>query len=134
MSADRTTRQAGYLHATYRDFPAPTPGQDLVLLDTREVEGGGEWSGNFHRHLHYLFPSRRLEHAGRRHPRFFFDDSQTPQAYGTGDEMEWRRRLLGWSQYDAAPLPGTRPAARNAKEAKNDLDMMSQRIAFSLRT
>src|SRR5262249_31572393 len=36
-----------YFHATYRDHPTPEPGQDLVLLDTRKVEGGGHWSGQF---------------------------------------------------------------------------------------
>src|SRR5207247_2290945 len=37
----------GYFHATYRDFPKPEFGKDLVLLDTRTTEGGGDWSGNF---------------------------------------------------------------------------------------
>ena len=36
----------GYFHATYRDHPQPEPGKDLVLLDTREAEGGGDWSGH----------------------------------------------------------------------------------------
>src|SRR5262249_24308500 len=36
-----------YFHATYRDHPAPDPGQDLLLLDTKQVEGGGDWSGSF---------------------------------------------------------------------------------------
>ncbi len=40
-------QNVGYFHATYRDFTNPIAGQDLVLLDTREVEGGGDWSGNF---------------------------------------------------------------------------------------
>src|SRR5262249_20423776 len=35
-----------YFHATYRDHPNPEPGQDLVLLDTRDTEGGGDWSGH----------------------------------------------------------------------------------------
>jgi hypothetical protein len=30
-----------YFHATYRDHPSPEPGKDLLLLDTRETEGGG---------------------------------------------------------------------------------------------
>jgi len=28
-------------------FPNPEPGHDLVLLDTRKTEGGGDWSGHF---------------------------------------------------------------------------------------
>ena len=37
----------GYFHATYRDHSKPELGKDLVLLDTRETEGGGDWSGSF---------------------------------------------------------------------------------------
>ena len=33
----------GYFHATYRDHPNPVPGEDMVWLDTRETEGGGDW-------------------------------------------------------------------------------------------
>lgn len=36
----------GYFHATYRDHADPRPGHDLVFLDTRETEGGGDWSGS----------------------------------------------------------------------------------------
>src|SRR5262249_38070270 len=35
-----------YFHATYRDHPRPEAGKDLVLLDTRKAEGGGDWSGH----------------------------------------------------------------------------------------
>jgi len=47
----------GYFHATYRDHPNPIPGQDLVLLDTRQTEGGGR------RHILDFFRSRRAQHA-----------------------------------------------------------------------
>ncbi|MGC2402417.1 MAG: DUF2961 domain-containing protein [Acidobacteriaceae bacterium] len=74
-------------HATYRDIPHPTPGEDMVLLDTREAEGDKEWSGSF------VGTSFIFSHAGELRtlegdPRFFFDDSLTPQAQGTGTE-EW---------------------------------------------
>ncbi len=36
-----------YFHATYRDHPQPERGKDLVLLDTRGVEGSEVWSGHF---------------------------------------------------------------------------------------
>src|SRR6266516_2223887 len=36
-----------YFHATHRDFARPEPGQDLVLLDSRQTEGGVDWSGHF---------------------------------------------------------------------------------------
>src|SRR5436190_20588521 len=39
--------QVTYFHATYGDHPKPEPGKDLLLLDTRETETGGDWSGNF---------------------------------------------------------------------------------------
>src|SRR5206468_8630993 len=39
--------QVTYFHATYRDHPEPEKGEDMVLLDTRQTEGGGDWSGNF---------------------------------------------------------------------------------------
>lgn len=76
-----------YFHATYRDFPTPTPGHDLVLLDTRGQESENEWSGSF------VGTSVIFSHNGdlktlEGDPRFFFDDSLTPQAQGTGTE-EW---------------------------------------------
>jgi hypothetical protein len=77
----------GYFHATYRDHPHPTPGQDLVLLDTHAIEDHGTWSGQL------VGTSFIFSHAAglktlEGDPRFFFDDSQTPQAQGTGTE-EW---------------------------------------------
>lgn len=81
----------GYFHASYRDFPHPLrdpgPGRDLVLLDTPQIEGGGDWHG------HIVGTSLVFSHAGRLDtlegdPRFFFDDSLTPQVQGTGTE-EW---------------------------------------------
>jgi hypothetical protein len=79
--------QLAYLHATYRDMPHPAPGEDMVLLDTREAEGAKEWSGSF------VGTSFIFSHEGHLQtlegdPRFFFDDSLTPQAQGTGTE-EW---------------------------------------------
>ena len=73
--------QLAYFHATYRDHPNPTPGEDLVLLDTRTEEGSKDWSGSF------VGTSFIFSHdAGLRtlegDPRFFFDDSLTPQAQG----------------------------------------------------
>jgi hypothetical protein len=79
--------QAGYLHATYRDHPSPPRGQDLVLLDTANVEGGGAWCGSFIG-TSIVFSDRAEFGTLEGDPRFFFDDSQTPQAQGTGTE-EW---------------------------------------------
>ena len=77
----------GYFHATYRDHPHPQLGHDLTLLDTRAAEGGGEWSGSFVG-TSFIFSHRAALDTLEGDPRFFFDDSQTPQAQGTGTE-EW---------------------------------------------
>jgi hypothetical protein len=36
-----------YFHATYTDHPKPVDGEDIVYLDTKTTEGGGDWSGHF---------------------------------------------------------------------------------------
>lgn len=77
----------GYFHATYVDHGEPRRGHDLVFLDTQEVEGGGDWSGSFVG-TSFIFSDRAVLTTLEGDPRFFFDDSQTPQAYGTGTE-EW---------------------------------------------
>jgi Protein of unknown function (DUF2961) len=87
LPLETPANQVGYFHATYRDMPHPTPGEDMVLLDTRESEGAKEWSGSF------VGTSFIFSHDGQLRtlegdPRFFFDDSLTPQAQGTGTE-EW---------------------------------------------
>ena len=79
--------EAAYFHATYRDHPNPEPGKDLVLLDTRETEGASEWAG------HLVGTSSIFSHRAdlstlEGDPRFFFDESLTPQVKGTGTE-EW---------------------------------------------
>ncbi|HEU4753452.1 MAG TPA: DUF2961 domain-containing protein, partial [Armatimonadota bacterium] len=76
-----------YFHATYRAHPDPERGKDLVLLDTREAEGGGDWSGSFVG-TSFIFSHNAVLSTLEGDPRFFFDDSETPQAYGTGTE-EW---------------------------------------------
>jgi hypothetical protein len=81
------TNWAGYFHATYVDQGAPTPGVDLVLLDTTKTEGGGDWCGNFVG-TSFIFSDRAASVTLEGDPRFLFDDSQTPQVQGTGTE-EW---------------------------------------------
>ena len=82
-----SAQEVGYFHATFRDHANPEPGKDLVLLDTRETEGGGDWSGNFIG-TSWIFSMEANLGTLEGDPRFFFDDSETPQAYGTGTE-EW---------------------------------------------
>jgi hypothetical protein len=77
----------GYFHATYRDHAQPEPGRDLVLLDTRDAEGGGDWTGSFVG-TSFIFSHNANLTTLEGDPRFFFDDSNSPQGQGTGTE-EW---------------------------------------------
>jgi hypothetical protein len=130
-SMDDPFEQAAYFHATYRDHPQPEPGKDLVLLDTREAEGGGDWSGNF------VGTSWIFSHAGNLNtlegdPRFFFDDSQSPQAYGTGTE-EWGGGGDYWGGLNMTlPFAGHPCGARNPKEAKDPEDLIQSAYRFLL--
>jgi Protein of unknown function (DUF2961) len=121
----------GYFHATYRDHPNPEPGKDLVLLDTRDTEGGGDWSG----HLvgtSWIFSDRAVLSTLEGDPRFFFDDSQTPQAQGTGTE-EWGGGGDYWGgQNMTLPFAGHPTGARSAKEAKNEEDKIESAYRFLL--
>ncbi len=120
-----------YFHATYRDFPAPEPGKDLVLLDTREAEGGGDWSGQFVG-TSWIFSDRAVLNTLEGDPRFFFDDSLTPQAYGTGTE-EWGGGGDYWGgQNMTLPFAGHPVGARNAQEAKNAEDKIESAYRFLL--
>jgi D-arabinan exo alpha-(1,3)/(1,5)-arabinofuranosidase (non-reducing end) len=96
-------RELTYFHATYRDFPVPTPGEDMVLLDTREAEGAKEWSGNFVG-TSFIFSHSANLRTLEGDPRFFFDDSLTPQAQGTGTE-EWGGGGDYWGRGLSMTLP-----------------------------
>ena len=92
----------GYFHASYVDHGVPTSGSDLELLDTRHVEGVADWCG----HLvgtSFVFSDRANLTTLEGDPRFFFDDSQTPQGQGTGTE-EWAGGGDYWG--GATDLPG----------------------------
>jgi hypothetical protein len=122
---------AAYFHATYRDHPNPEPGRDLALLDTREAEGGGDWSG----HLvgtSWIFSHRAVLSTLEGDPRFFFDDSQTPQAYGTGTE-EWGGGGDYWGGRNMTlPFAGHPCGARNEQEAKCEEDKIESAYRFLL--
>jgi len=121
----------GYFHATYRDHGTPTPGHDLVLLDTHEVEGGGDWSGQLVG-TSFIFSDRAVLGTLEGDPRFFFDDSQTPQAQGTGTE-EWGGGGDYWGgQNMTLPFAGHPTGARNAKEAKCEEDQVESAYRFLL--
>jgi hypothetical protein len=120
-----------YFHATYRDHASPQPGKDLVLLDTREVEGGGEWSGHFVG-TSFIFSHNAVLNTLEGDPRFFFDDSNTPQAYGTGTE-EWAGGGDYWGGRNMTlPFAGHPTGARNAREAKDPQDLIQSAYRFLL--
>lgn len=121
----------GYFHATYKDHPRPERGHDLVLLDTQKTEGGSDWSGNFIG-TSFIFSERANLNTLEGDPRFFFDDSQTPQAYGTGTE-EWGGGGDYWGGRNMTlPFAGHPVGARDEKEAKNDEDRIESAYRFLL--
>jgi D-arabinan exo alpha-(1,3)/(1,5)-arabinofuranosidase (non-reducing end) len=123
---------AAYFHATYRDHPEPAIGRDLEMLDTRRVEGGGDWSGSF------VGTSMVFSHSARLNtlegdPRFFFDDSLTPQAQGTGTE-EWGGGGDYWEhgQITTLPFAGHPVGAPSPEEAKCKEDLIESEYRFLL--
>jgi hypothetical protein len=123
--------QVGYFHASYQDHPAPELGRDLVLLDTRKVEGGGDWSGQFVG-TSFIFSHSANLATLEGDPRFFFDDSQTPQAYGTGTE-EWGGGGDYWGGLNMTlPLAGHPVGAKSAGEALAPEDKIESAYRFLL--
>ena len=57
------------------------------MLDTKNVEGSDDWSGHLVGTV-VTFSHRNELHTLEGDPRFFLDDSKTPQVQGTGTE-EW---------------------------------------------
>jgi hypothetical protein len=121
----------GYLHATYRDHPSPELGRDLVLLDTRRTEGGGPWSGSFIG-TSFIFSHDGVLNTLEGDPRFFFDDSRTPQAYGTGTE-EWGGGGDYWGGINMTlPFAGHPAGAKSAKDAVSPEDKVESAYRFLL--
>lgn len=117
-----------YFHATYSDHPHPRLGEDVRFLDTDHVEGGGPWSGNFVG-MSWIFSHAGVLHTLEGDPRFFFDDSRTPQAWGTGTE-EWGGGGDYWGGRNMTlPLAG-HPVGKEKKAAKNELDLINSAYRF----
>jgi hypothetical protein len=128
---DGPANHIAYFHATYRDHSEPVPGKDLVLLDTRQAEGGGDWSGHFIG-TSFIFSHNAVLNTLEGDPRFFFDDSNTPQAYGTGTE-EWAGGGDYWGGRNMTlPFAGHPTGASNAKEAKDPQDLIQSAYRFLL--
>ena len=123
--------QVGYFHATYRDHPSPELGKDLVLLDTTQTEGGGDWSGQFVG-TSFIFSDAAVLNTLEGDPRFFFDDSRTPQAQGTGTE-EWGGGGDYWGGENMTlPFAGHPTGARNAQTAASAEDKVESAYRFLL--
>lgn len=124
--------QLGYFHATYKDHsPTPERGKDLVLLDTRNIEGAEHWSGSFVGTT-YTFTKTANLTTLEGDPRFFFDDSNTPQAQGTGSE-EWGGGGDYWGgRTMTLPFAGHPVGAVKASEAKNEIDKLHSAYRFLL--
>lgn len=127
---DRPNR-VGYFHATYRDHAAPVRGRDLVLLDTREIEGGGDWSGHIVG-TSFIFSDRANLNTLEGDPRFFLDDSSSPQGQGTGTE-EWGGGGDYWGGRNMTlPFAGHPVGAVNEKSARSDEDKIESAYRFLL--
>jgi hypothetical protein len=115
--------QSSYFHATYRDFPKPEFGQDMTWLDTKGEEGQEEWTGSF-LGTSFIFSHNANLHTLEGDPRFFFDNSQSPQAYGTGTE-EWAGGGDYWGGENMTlPLAGHPCGSTEKKTAVNDKDLI----------
>lgn len=124
-------RLSAYFHATYADHVSPEAGKDLVLLDTRKTEGGGDWSGQFVG-TSFIFSHRGILTTLEGDPRFYFDDSQSPQAYGTGTE-EWGGGGDYWGGENMTlPLAGHPTGSRTISTAKSDEDKIHSAYRFLL--
>jgi hypothetical protein len=120
-----------YFHATYADHPRPEAGKDLALLHTRKIEGSEDWSGHL-AGTSFIFSHQANLTTLEGDPRFFFDDSLTPQAQGTGTE-EWGGGGDYWGGRNMTlPFAGHPVGAANAKAAKNDEDKIESAYRFLL--
>ena len=131
MPLTERANQLSYFHASYRDFPHPTLGEDLLLLDTRKVESGGDWSGQLVG-TSFIFSHDANLRTLEGDPRFFFDDSLTPQAQGTGTE-EWGGGGDYWGGLNMSlPFVGHPVGARSPESAVNAEDKIESAYRFLL--
>jgi len=121
----------GYLHATYVDQGTPVSGKDLVLLDTSTTEGGGAWCGSVVG-TSFTFSDRAVLTTLEGDPRFFFDDSRTPQVQGTGTE-EWGGGGDYWGgQTTTLPFYGHPVGAPDVASAESAEDQIESAYRFLL--
>lgn len=122
---------SNYFHASYKDIPQPEVGKDMTFLDTKGIEKSEEWSGSF------VGTSIIFSHNGdlgtlEGDPRFFFDESKTPQAQGTGTE-EWSGGGFYWGGENMTlPFAGHPCGAPFKESAKNEKDLIQSAYRFLL--
>jgi hypothetical protein len=122
---------SSYFHATYADMPQPEPGKDMTYLDTRGIEGHEDWSGSFVG-TSFIFSHNANLGTLEGDPRFFFDDSESPQAYGTGTE-EWAGGGDYWGgQNMTLAFAGHPLGAQGKNTSKNDKDLIESAYRFLL--
>jgi hypothetical protein len=121
----------GYFHATYVDVPQPVKGEDMVFLDTDGVEGAKDWSGSFVG-MSWIFSHNANLGTLEGDPRFFFDDSLTPQAQGTGTE-EWGGGGDYWGGRNMTlPFAGHPVGAKSVKDSKEPEDLIESAYRYLL--
>lgn len=129
--------RVGYFHATYTDQDYAgrgamgAKGNDMVLLNTQMIEGGGDWSGSFVG-TSIVFSDNGVLSTLEGDPRFFFDDSQTPQAQGTGTE-EWAGGGDYWGgETMTLPFAGHPAGAKSRRDAVGPEDKIESAYRFLL--
>ena len=127
----------GYFHATYTDQDyadrrsSGAKGNDMVLLNTQVTEGGGDWSGSFVG-TSLVFSDNGVLATLEGDPRFFFDDSETPQAQGTGTE-EWAGGGDYWGgETMSLPFAGHPAGAKSRRDAVSPEDKIESAYRFLL--
>ena len=121
--------QNSYFHATYKDIPEPELGKDMIWLDTKGTEGHQEWSGSFVG-TSFIFSHNANLGTLEGDPRFFFDDSETPQAYGTGSE-EWGGGGDYWGGENMTlPFAGHPCGAQEKNKATHEKDLIESGYRF----
>ena len=120
---------SSYFHATYTDIPDPKLGHDMVYLDTKGIEGHEYWSGSFVG-TSFIFSHNGFLGTLEGDPRFYFDGSRTPQAYGTGTE-EWGGGGDYWGgQNMTLPFAGHPCGAPGRDKAQHEKDLIESGYRF----
>ena len=80
-----------------------------MLLDTRDVEGGGDWSGSFIG-TSFIFSHEANLNTLEGDPRFYFDDSMTPQRKARAPKSGAAAETTGADRICRFHSPGIRAA------------------------